>query len=282
MIDKSNTKFLVPVDFTEVARTAIAHAADLAKSIHGEIFLLHIVADKDDVEGAKSKLETEIQWATGKYPSIKMTPIVRVGNIFDDIGDVASENGVSIIIMGTHGASGWQKVTGSFAMKVITNSKVPFIVTQKGTTKESGYDKILVPLDLHNETKQKLEIVADMAKYFQSEVHLVTPKETDEFLRNKLNGNIAWAKKYLAERGIKSTTQIADKSGAFVDQLLVIADEIDADLITIMNLQRNSLMGILGPKYEQEIITNKSQIPVLCVNPKEISIAGGSVFGNSI
>jgi nucleotide-binding universal stress UspA family protein len=282
MIDKANTKFLVPVDFTEVARTAIAHAADLAKSIQGELFLLHIVADKDDVEGAKSKLDTEIQWANGKYPSIKMTPIVRVGNIFDDIGDVASENGVSIIIMGTHGASGWQKVTGSFAMKVITNSKVPFIVTQKGTTKESGYDKILVPLDLHNETKQKLEIVADMAKYFQSEVHLVTPKETDEFLRNKLNGNIAWAKKYLAERGIKSTTQIADKSGSFVDQLLAIADEIDADLITIMNLQRNSLMGILGPKYEQEIITNKSQIPVLCVNPKEMSIAGGSVFGNSI
>jgi nucleotide-binding universal stress UspA family protein len=163
-------------------------------------------------------------------------------------------------------------------MKVITNSKVPFIVTQKGTTKESGYDKILVPLDLHNETKQKLEIVADMAKYFNSEVHLVTPKENDEFLRNKLNGNIAWAKRYLAENGIKSTTEIADKSGSFVDQLLAIANEIDADLITIMNLQRNSLMGILGPSYEQGIITNKGQIPVLCVNPKEMSIAGGSVF----
>lgn len=278
MINSTNAKFLVPVDFTEVSRTAIIHALDLSKSISGEVFFLHIVADKDDVDGAKSKLDTEIHWAQAKYPSIKITPIIRVGNIFEDIGDVASENEVSIIVMGTHGASGWQKVTGSHAMKVITNSKVPFIVTQKGTTKESGYDTILVPLDLHNETKQKLEIVADMAKYFNSEVHLVTPKETDEFLRNKLNGNIAWAKRYLAENGIKSTTEIADGSGAFVDQLLEIANKIDADLITIMNLQRNSLMGILGPKYEQEIITNKAQIPVLCVNPKEMSVSGGSVF----
>ncbi len=278
MINTNNAKFLVPVDFTEVSRTAIIHALDLSKSIGGEVFFLHIVVDKDDVEGAKSKLDTEISWAAAKYPGIKITPIIRVGNIFEDIGDVASENEVSIIVMGTHGASGWQKVTGSHAMKVITNSKVPFIVTQKGTTKESGYDKILVPLDLHNETKQKLEIVADMAKYFNSEVHLVTPKESDEFLRNKLNGNIAWAKRYLAENGIKSTTEIADKSGSFVDQLLAIANEIDADLITIMNLQRNSLMGILGPSYEQEIITNKGQIPVLCVNPKEMSVAGGSVF----
>jgi nucleotide-binding universal stress UspA family protein len=275
-------KFLVPTDFTEVAHTAMIHAADLAKSVGAELHLLNIVDDKDGLDRAHKSLEDEIEFLRRYSEDVVVHPIVRVGNIFEDIGDVAAELDAGLIIMGTHGASGWQKVTGSYAMKVITSSKVPFIVTQKGTDKQSGYDKILVPLDLHNETKQKLEIVADMAKYFDSEVHIVTPKETDEFLRNKLGGNIAYAKKYLAEKKVKCAAHIADKSGDFVDQLLDLAGEIGADLITIMNLQRNSLMGMLGARYEQQIITNEDQIPVLCVNPREVTSATGSVFGNSI
>lgn len=275
-------KFLVPTDFTEVAHTAMIHASDLAKSVGAEIYLLNIVEEKDGLDNAHKKIEEEIEYLRRYDDSINVHPIVRVGNIFEDIGDVAAENGAGLIIMGTHGASGWQKVTGSYAMKVITNSKVPFIVTQKETQKKSGYDKIIVPLDLHNETKQKLEIVADMAKYFDSEVHIVTPKESDEFLRNKLSGNIAYAKKYLADKKVKCAAHIADKPGDFVDQLLDLAGEIGADLITIMNLQRNSLMGMIGARYEQQIITNEDQIPVLCVNPREVTSATGSVFGNSI
>ncbi|MCB9195392.1 MAG: universal stress protein [Flavobacteriales bacterium] len=275
-------KFLVPTDFTEVAHTAMIHAADLASNLEAELYLLNIVAEKEDLEKAQKRINEEVEYLGRYNASVTVHTIVRVGNIFEDIGDVAAEIEAGLIIMGTHGASGWQKVTGSYAMKVITSSKVPFIVTQKETNKKSGYDKILVPLDLHNETKQKLEIVADMAKYFNSEVHIVTPKETDEFLRNKLSGNIAYAKKYLADKKVRCAAHIADKPGDFVDQLLDMAGEIGADLITIMNLQRNSLMGMLGARYEQQIITNEDQIPVLCVNPREVTSATGSVFGNSI
>ena len=140
-----------------------------------------------------------------------------------------------------------------------------------------GYDKIMIPLDLHNETKQKLEIVADMAKYFGSEVHIFTPKETDEFLLHKLNGNIAWAKKYLAKKGIKSATHVSEK-GNFVKNMVSAAQDLEIDLISIMNLQKNSLMGMFGSSYEQSIITNEAQIPVLCVNPRVVSSSGGSVF----
>ncbi|MFT5600584.1 MAG: nucleotide-binding universal stress UspA family protein [Flavobacteriales bacterium] len=275
-------KFLVPTDFTEVAHTAMIHAADLAKSVDADIILLNIVSDREDLAQAKVKIKEEAAYLARYNPDLAVELIVRNGNIFEDIGDVAEEKEVNIIVMGTHGASGWQKIAGSYALKVITSSKIPFIVTQKETNKESGYDKILVPLDLHNETKQKLEIVADLARYFNSEVHIITPKETDEFLRNKLNGNIAYAKKYLKEKNVKHAAHIAEKSGDFVDQLLDLAGELEVDLITIMNLQRNSLMGMLGARFEQQIITNEDQIPVLCVNPRETTSVTGSVFGNSI
>lgn len=272
------TKLLVPTDFTDVAHTAINHASRLAETIKGEVILLNVVKDKDDVAKAAKKMKEEEALAKSFYADCPVSSIVRIGNIFDDIGQAASEIGATLIIMGTHGASGWQKVVGSHALKVITNSSVPFIVVQKQIMRPSGYDNIVVPLDLHNETKQKLEIVSSMAHYFNSKVHLISPYESDEFLLHKLKANIAWAKKYLNGKGVKSAAHIGKKGANFVNEILNLASDVDTDLITIMNLQKNSLMGMLGSAYEQSLITNELQTPVLCVNPLTATIASGSIF----
>ena len=273
-----STKLLVPTDFTEVAHTAIQHAVKLGEIINAEIILLNVVKDKEDVTIATKKLKLEEQYAKTIFENTNIKSIVRVGNIFDDIGDAASEVGANLIFMGTHGASGWQKVTGSYALKVITNSSVPFIVVQDEMMKDSGYDSIVVPLDLNKETKQKLEIVGSVAHYFDSEVHLITPKESDEFLRNKLKANLIWAKKYLTSKQVKCSTHVADKGSKFIDEIAKLSAEVDADLISIMNLQSNSLMGVLGNSYQQEIITNKQKVPVLCVNPLQSTVAAGSIL----
>ncbi len=274
---------LVPTDFTKVARVALEHAVQTAKVIDGHIVLLHVVDKPDEVEGAKAKLKEEASIVRKSDADISIEEMVRIGNIFDDIGDTATEIGAELIFMGTHGASGWQKIVGSHALKVITHSEVPFIVVQDKGIKESGYDDIVVPLDLHKETKQKLEIVANMAKYFNSKVHMITPEETDEYFVNQLERNLYFAKNYLGERDIEFTTKKAPKRD-FDDQIIEHANNIDADLITIMNLQKNSLMGmgLLGSNYEQHLITNKYNIPVLLVNPVETSIGVGSVFTGSI
>lgn len=273
-----STKLLVPTDFTEVAHTAIQHAVKLGEIINAEIILLNVVKDKDDVANATKKLKEEEDYARSIFNDSNIKSIVRVGNIFDDIGDAASEVGANLIFMGTHGASGWQKVTGSYALKVITNSSVPFIVVQDEMMKDSGYDSIVVPLDLNKETKQKLEIVGSVAHYFDSEVHLITPKETDEFLRNKLKANLIWAKKYLTNKQIKCSTHVAEKGSKFIDEIAKLSKEVDADLIAIMNLQNNSLMGILGNSYQQDIITNNQKVPVLCMNPLQSTVAAGSIL----
>lgn len=272
------TKILVPTDFSEVAHSAIQHSVKFASIIDAEVILLHIVSSRDDINSAKDKLEVEVGLGEAFSPSCNISTTVRVGNIFDDIGDAASELGVSLIFMGTHGASGWQKITGSHALKVITNSSVPFIVVQDQLMNETGYDSIVVPLDLNKETKQKLEMVASMAVYFDSEVHLITPNESDEFLNNKLKANRAWAAKYLKGKDVKFTTHVVNKGDSLTEGIFKLSKEIDADLISIMNLQSNSLMGVLGSSYQQEIIANKLKIPVLCINPLESTVASASIL----
>ena len=183
--------------------------------------------------------------------------------------------------MGTHGMRGMQFLTGSRALKIVTESSVPFIVVQERDIREHGYRKLVVPLDLHKETKQKLSLVADMAKYFGSEVHLISPGETDEFLRNQLERNIIFAKEYLEEKGIPYNVEITEnKSDDFVRDLLKYAAGIDADLVCIMNFYDNSIMSFFSSNYEQQVITNEAQIPVLCVNPVDTYVVDRAIFSH--
>lgn len=256
---------IVPHDFTEIADNALNHAINTAKITGAEILLLHVVAKEKNIQEAEEKLKAIIENHKG---SIQITPSIRVGNIFDDIGDFAVENHAELIFMGTHGQTGWQHITGSYALKVITHSKVPFIVVQEKGIKETGYDDIIVPLDLNKETKQKLAYVANIATYFKSRVHIITPDETDEFLRHQVKANIQFAVKFFHERGIEVTTKVVPNSG-FDKAVIKHAVNLDADLIAIMNLNRNNMLGVITASHEQNILTNEAQIPVLIVNPVE-------------
>ncbi len=261
---KSKT-FIVPHDFTAVATIALEHAIATAKPLGAEIYLLHVVGKKKDINDAEKKLAVLItEFGTG----VKLIPSVRVGNIIEDIGDFAAEHHAELVFMGTHGAQGWQHLTGMNALKVINHSSVPFVIVQAKTAKETGYDDIVVPLDLNKETKQKLAIVANIATYFKSRVHVITPEEKDDFLRHKVKANIQFAKKYFSEREIEVTATIVPSIG-FDKEVVKHAVNIDADLIAIMNLNKNNILGVLTANHEEYIITNDAQIPVLIVNPIE-------------
>jgi nucleotide-binding universal stress UspA family protein len=268
--------FLVPTDYSKVADCAVNHAVKLAQTLSGEIKLLHVVAKDKDVAENEARLQ-KIAAEISKSANIKVEYTVRVGNIFDDIGKVASEIKAQLIIMGTHGVKGFQHITGSHALRVITNSKVPFIVVQERNIRE-GYSKIVLPLELAKETKQKIAITISMAKYFHSKVYVFSPLETDEYLRNSAMRNLNYTKSEMQINKIPFETVTAEKSGNFVKQLLSYAAKIDSDLITMLNIQDIGLTEFIAGPDEQQVITNESQIPVLCMNPVNVTVSGGSVL----
>ncbi len=265
--------FIVPHDFTDVADIALEHAIATAKPLSAEIYLLHVVAKQKEIDAAEKKLNVIIDKLD---TTVKVHPAVRLGSIFEDIGDFASEHHSELIFMGTHGAHGWQHLTGMNALKVITNSSVPFVIVQEKTPKETGYDDIVVPLDLNKETKQKLAIVSNIAKFFNSRVHVVTPDESDEFLKKQVKANIVFAKKYFQERDIAVTATVIE--GSFNRAVVEHAKEMKADLIAIMNSNKNSIFGTLASGNEEIVITNDAQIPTLIMNPIEGSFSFAADF----
>jgi nucleotide-binding universal stress UspA family protein len=265
--------FIVPHDFTAVADIALQHAIATAKPLGAQIQVLHVVSKDTQIPEALAQLENII--GQFEQEGVVLKPNVRIGSIFEDIGAFAAEHQAELIVMGTHGAHGWQHITGSHALKVVTSSQVPFIIVQEKAVKASGYDSIVVPMDLHKETKQKLSIVANLAQYFKSKVHVVTPDETDEFLRHQVRSNITFSEGFFKDRGIEMTSAVVPSSG-FDKEVVKYAVSVDADLIAIMNLQRNNLFTALTSNHEQYIITNDALIPTLIVNPIHL----GSDYSN--
>jgi len=65
-------------------------------------------------------------------------------------------------------------------------------------------------------------------------------------------------------------------SSSFDREVIKYAVSVEADLIAIMNLYKNSFLSAITANYEQNIITNDALIPTLIVNP--IQISNESVF----
>ncbi|MCB0409089.1 MAG: universal stress protein [Flavobacteriales bacterium] len=275
-MDKQTYKVLVPHDFTNVADCAINHASKIANSFSGEVYLLHVVSKDKEIAGAKEKLTQVAERAEASNSGVKFNVLVRIGNIFEDIGDVASEIGAGFIVMGTHGAKGMQKIMGSYALRVISHSKVPFVICQTQDPKQTDtYDDIVVPIDYSDVTKQKLTVAANIASHFGSKIHLFYDIENDEFLKKKLDRELSFAKNYFLDRKISYTLNQAEIKGQFKKQLVIFAAKIDADLICIVNQQEGALLPDFFGSDEQIVIANEAEIPVIITNPTQQVVAGG-------
>ena len=137
-------KILVPLDGSELAKTALDEAEKLAKTFDAEIILFQVVpfmpiygspelvtpliVDEKQKEAAEKYLANLGEEL--KKKSLKVAAMARTGQqVAIEIIDFAKEAGVDLIIMCTHGRSGISRwVLGSVALKVLTRAETPILL----------------------------------------------------------------------------------------------------------------------------------------------------------
>lgn len=265
---------LVPNDFTEAAEYAIQHAAKVVSIFKGEVQLLHVINKDKERENAEKKLAEIASAASEKY-GVPFKTIIKKGNIFEDIGEVANDIGARLIIMGTHGVKGIQKLVGSYALKVILHSEVPFIISQKKGPNDKGYKDVVVPISYEEESKQKLTLITKISEHFGAKLHVFCPYETDSFLVARLRRQLNFTKKFLDDKKVTYDVKIAKEKGNFLGQVADYAKDVDADLIAVVNTADKSVLPDFmgGSTGEQDLITNSAQIPVIITNPSQKFVA---------
>jgi len=271
---------VVPWDFTPVAENALAHAVKISKMVGNEITLLHIVDKeiKPAAEGEKKVLLEHVAGEQSKKYSMNINCAIVKGSIFTAIADFVNEKEASVVVMGTHGMKGMQKLTGSWALKVIVKSKVPFIVVQDPPADQERYHSIVFPVDYRKENKEKTKMAIYMGKYFDSKIHILVTVSTDQNLIKKTKINLNFAIKYLIQNNIEYQIHEIPK-GNFAQQTIDFAQKINADIILIVTTKNITFADYMVGASEQYIIANSSKIPVCCVNPRASFAKVGQFMG---
>jgi len=277
-MEENKKLIIVPWDFTHVAESALAHAVKIGRMVGNDICLLHIVDPgiKVKAEGEKKTLLNHLAAENSRKYNINIISQVSKGSIFTAIAEFANSKEANLVVMGTHGMKGMQKLTGSWALKVIVKSKVPFIVVQEPPADQDRYHNIVFPIDFRIENKEKMSMAIFMGKYFDSKVHILKTATTDKSLSNKVNRNLNFAVKYLIQNNVEYEIHEVPR-GKTAQHTIDFAQSIKADLILVVTTKSITFADYMVGAPEQYIIANSSKIPVCCVNPKS-SFASTSQF----
>ena len=268
-MEQEKKSILVTWDFSAVSDYAIKHAIRLADIIKNDILLIHIVKDEAEEEAARKKMDSVVL-RIRREMGVEVSYQLRQGKIFKEIADFATEetDRISLVVMGTHGMKGSQKLFGSYALRVIAGSAVPFIVVQDEPGKKSRYTDIVFPIDFKSENKEKLQWAIYLGKYLNSKIHLYKSPVHDKDLQKKVNVNLNFAIRFLIQNNIEYEIHTSTRSKNFQKELLEFSKKIEADLILITTTKHITKADFMFGAKEQYLLSNSEKIPVMCVNPK--------------
>lgn len=268
-----NNIILVPTDFSEVCQNAASQAAEAARLLNYKVVLLHIInkdtkafLKKEDLglTAIHDQLEEHAQALRDEFGIVVETKAVE-GSIFTTIGEEAKDMGASLLFLGTHGKVGMQHLTGSFALKVVTSAPAPVIVVQK--RKFERYQNIILPITSEAGPWEKTKWAVFISKTFNATIHIFLTETANEEVKDAAN----LIGQYLEKNDVPFTLKIAEKGSGFSKQVIDYATSINAEMIMIMTNPDKSFTTFLLGTYDEEMIFNTSQIPVMCINPRKFN-----------
>ncbi|MDR2037494.1 MAG: universal stress protein [Bacteroidales bacterium] len=267
--NQDNNVIVVTWDFTVVSEYALAHAVKIAHIMKYSIKLLHIVdpgASPGVIDKARRGM-AKVCNRTFDNEGIICRVVVKEGSLFSAISDYATQSNTQLVIMGTHGIKGSQKLFGSKALKVITGSNAPFIVVQSKPDKSNKISNVVFPIDFKSENKEKLQWAIYIGRNFASKIHLFKYPVSDSDLQKKVNTNLNFAIRFLKQHNIEYEIHTAPKSSNFSGETIRFSEKMNADLIIVTTTKHITLLDYIFGAEEQEIIANSAKIPVMCMNP---------------
>lgn len=140
-------RVVTPIDFSDNSKLIAESAAYMAGKFNASMYLVFVVQNFEDysgffvpqmsmpnleselVEGAEEKMESfrkELQPICDNFGVAELQSRVFMGDVAEQIVDFASEIESDLIIMGTHGYKGLEKIMfGSVADKVVRGANCP-------------------------------------------------------------------------------------------------------------------------------------------------------------
>jgi nucleotide-binding universal stress UspA family protein len=300
-------RILCPIDFSDTSRHALDHAAALAHWYEARLSLVYVhpvlamatlspgvplmpgvVLTQADRDALAASIEDFARDELGS--TVSMTPAVLEGNAGSEITAYAAEHRTQLIVLGTHGRSGFDRlVTGSVAERVLRTAPCPVLtvpprVADRVPLPAALFRRILCAIDFSPCSMQALAYALSIAQEGGGAITVVHVSElSPEDVAPLVGGDAADAspfREYLAraqsERaaeleasvppGVREycTVDTVLASGKPYREILRVAANRDSDLIVLGVHGRTPLDRFFFGSTAQHVV-RAAGCPVLTV-----------------
>ncbi|MDH3504948.1 MAG: universal stress protein [Nitrospirota bacterium] len=300
------THVLVPTDFSPSSAPAFRYAVEWAKVFEAQLTILHVHSLQPglDIDAgvaqqfldeqrklAREELEKLLAEARQQVPSASMELLAGLPS--ECICEVAREKKCDLIMMGTHGWTGFNRVLfGSVAERVIQRAPCPVLsIPHRESADISAMHplqilprQVVLPLEFSDCSMEAYEYAVQIAKWFDAPltlVHAIEPLSysldftlthplQEKTNRDKVEKRLADLTAVLTEQGLSARYELLDKPT--VDGILETSAIQQADLIVMGSHGRKGLTRIILGSTAYKVL-EQSPYPVLTV--KSPKFAGG-------
>ncbi|MCS7018163.1 MAG: universal stress protein [Cytophagales bacterium] len=280
---QARTQILVPIDFSDNSIAALDYAVAIAAKTGAEVTLYHgfyVMTEvqfatidpsylnmqinnqelywNERLESLKEKLADKT-YADGSPLSVKT--LVKMGLVADDIGEMVHRGEYQLVVMGTKGASGLERIIlGSIAGAVAEQVTCPILIIPQQVTYQ-GLHNIVYATNFDRADTAVIDGLLEFCKLFDSKLtclHITTNSkqiESDQLLIDELK-NTYW---HVSEAQIAFVLQTADSAMEGIRQYV---QAHKPDMLVLLNQKRSFIERIFDPSVSKAF-TYTANIPVM-------------------
>lgn len=270
-------RILVPTDFSKHAEYALKVAAQIARKNNSEIILLHMlelphqggdaVSSGSDIpeimyfkNAALRRLEdlSDVDYLKG----ISVSHSIQFEKAFEGILQVSRKNDVDFVVMGSHGASGFQEMfVGSNTEKVVRSSDVPVLVI-KGEMNDFAPERFVFASDFSDEIKKPFPKMVEFAKFFGSHMHLVMINTPNNFKSTAVAEQIM--EDFVKDFNIEHFSMHIYNDTNVERGILNFANSVQADVIGMCTHGRTGFSHFFNGSISEDLVNHAAR-PVITV-----------------
>ena len=270
-------KIIVPIDFSKHSEFALRTAAKLAKRNNAELLVLHMLelsdalltrtdADQQQkafffLELAKKRFEEFLD--KDYLRDVNVTPIVKHFKVFSEVNDVAVDHSADLIVMGSHGVSGFKEFfIGSNTERVVRHSEIPVLVVKDEASVD--FDTVVFVSNFNDENITPYKKARALFESANSNMKLLYVNLPNEHFKSstEVEARIAdFLNK--ADGNLDNINNVAYQADYSVEQGVInFANKVGADLIAIPTHGRTGIAHFFGGSIGEDI-ANHANLPVM-------------------
>jgi nucleotide-binding universal stress UspA family protein len=268
-------RILVPTDFSDHAEYALKVAAQIARKTNSDLHILNLLDLPSHMNDAvssgvnipevmlflKKTQERLDELSNESYlQGINVTTTARIEKAFEGIVTYSREVHADLIVMGSHGSSGFREIMiGSNTEKIVRTSDIPVLVI-KNEIEDFKVSKLLFASDFSKEIKKPFQKLVEFANIFDADLHLVMINTPNSFKSTIVAERIM--NDFISEYSISRHSLHIYNDTNVEKGILNFANRIDADLIGMCTHGRTGLAHFFNGSISEDLVNHAAR-PVI-------------------